>query len=129
MKGKNKWPDIYYFIIFLNAISAMTIIVFTAMNFSEGRSDTIGVMVYVLSIVLDIVILSMGSILAFTSMENELRYILSIPICTYLFSLAGDLLMLLDFLGLYDTLSYAQIFYNGMLFFGGSPCSSSCSGT
>jgi len=97
----------------------MTIILFTAMNFSEGRSDTIGVMVYVLSIVLDIVILSMGSILAFTSMENELRYILSIPICTYLFSLAGDLLMLLDFLGLYDTLSYAQIFYNGMLFFGG----------
>ncbi|BAI62265.1 putative histidine kinase [Methanocella paludicola SANAE] len=114
-----KWPDIYFFIIFLNVISAMTIILFTAMNFSEGRSDAFSVLVYVISIVLDIAILSLGSMLAFTSMENELRYILSIPICAFLFSLAGDVLMLMDFLGLYDTIGYAQVFYDGMLFFAG----------
>lgn len=112
-------PDFYTFIVIFNIISALTILLFVAMNFYVGRSDAFSTLIYTLSIILDIIILSLGSMLAVTSMENQLRYILSVPICLYMFSLAGDALILLTYLGLYDTFGYAQFFYCAMIVFGG----------
>lgn len=118
-RKKIPWPNIYYFIFILNVISALTIISLVAMNYYEGRSDAFSVLIYTISIIFDIAILSLGSILILTSMENQLRYVISIPVCAYLFSMGGDALMLLQYLGFYDTIGYAQLFYDGMIIFGG----------
>jgi PAS domain S-box-containing protein len=118
-RRKIRWPNIYFFILVLNVVSALTIISLVAMNFYEGRGDAFSVLIYTISIILDIAILSLGSILILTSMENQLRYVISIPVCAYLFSMGGDALMLLQYLGFYHTIGYAQFFYDGMIIFGG----------
>lgn len=118
-RKKIPWPNIYFFIFVLNVVSALTIISLVAMNYAEGRSDAFSVLIYTISIIFDIAILSMGSILILTSMENQLRYVISIPVCAYLFSMGGDALMLLQYLGINNTIGYAQFFYDGMIIFGG----------
>jgi PAS domain S-box-containing protein len=118
-KRKAIKPNAYTFIVFFNIIAALMLLLFVAMNFYAGRSDTFNVPIFTLYIILDIAILSLGSMLAVTSMENQLRYVLSVPLCFYLFSLAGDGLNLLAYLGLYDTIGYTQFFYDGMVVFAG----------
>jgi len=118
-KRKAIKPNAYAFIVFFNITAALTILLFVAMNYYAGRSDAFSVLVFTISIILDIAILSLGSMLAATSMENQLPYVLSVPLCFYLFSLAGDGLSLLAYLGLYDTIGYTQFFYDGMVVFAG----------
>jgi len=118
-RQRASWPHISSLIVAFNVISAITIISLVVMNYRWGVSYGVGVMVYTVSIILDIVILSMGSLLALASMENQLRYVISVPICVYLLSLGGDVLMLLQFLGIYHTIGCAQLFYDGMIIFSG----------
>lgn len=118
-KKKAIKPDLYNFIVIFNVISAVSILLFVAMNYYAGGGHPFNVFIFTAYILLDVIILSLGSMLIVTCMENQLRYILLVPVSFFLFSLAGDVLNLLAYLGLYDTITYPQYFYNGMSVLGG----------
>jgi PAS domain S-box-containing protein len=101
------------FLLIFYVISGIAILLFVAMNFSEGRSDTLSVLIYTVSILLDIIGLALGSMLAITSMDNEFRYVMAIPLGIFFFSLGGDAMLLLEYLGMYRTFGYGELFFDG----------------
>jgi len=92
----------YSFITLTSVVSTLLILLFVGLNFYRAPGDGFDIAVYTLSIVIDITLLTMSSMLAINYMQNQFRYIFSVLIVYFLLALAGDAFNLLSSLGLYS---------------------------
>ncbi|MCD1293543.1 hypothetical protein CUJ83_00845 [Methanocella sp. CWC-04] len=106
-------PWLQILIFFINFTLAVWILFFTAIYFDIN--NLFDVSIYAGSMIIDIVLLTMTSILVLAYMPNQLRYLFSIIFIFEFFSFLGDSLSLVGYLGLFDTTGHAQLFYDLML--------------
>ncbi|OPY25878.1 MAG: sensory histidine kinase AtoS [Methanocella sp. PtaU1.Bin125] len=104
-------------VVIVNALAAALIILFVALNYFSRPGDAFNTVNYTLSIIGDIAILSMASLLAIIYMDNQFRYVLSLLFMFFLISLIGDTLSLLDFLDIYSVALLAEFVYDVMVIF------------
>ena len=110
-------PNAGALVILINALAAMVIVLFVAMNYYTRPVDALHIAIYTMSIILDIAVLSLASALAISYMENQSRYVLSLFLVFFLISLVGDSMSLLTFMGLYDFAGLTQMVYDSMVIF------------
>jgi PAS domain S-box-containing protein len=110
-------PNAGALVILINALAAMVIVLFVAMNYYTRPVDALHIAIYTMSIILDIAVLSLASALAISYMENQSRYVLSLFLVFFLISLVGDSMSLLTYMGLYDFAGLTQMVYDSMVIF------------
>lgn len=102
-------------IVLISTISALVVAFFTLGNAGRAGVDAFLAFNYTTSIIFDIAILALTSMLVLTYMQGKLRYLLSIILITYLASTVADFLMLVDSLAIFKTYDMANLVYAVMV--------------
>ncbi len=103
------------FIIFINAALALGVVYIAVAGYRPESLFSIGI--YTLSILADIAIFAISSMLILVYLPTKYRYIISIIFTYNLLSFLGDMINLMAFLRIYDFTRYSDVFYIGMLAF------------
>lgn len=112
---KKVQPYAKAFIIFINVALALMVIYFVAIGIKEATAfDTAA---YTISMLADIAIFAMSSMLILVYLPTKFRYLISMIFTYNVFSFVGDALKLMAVLGMYDYSKYSDLFYIGMLTF------------
>lgn len=106
-------------IVFLTASSALIVVLFAAANFGRAGVDVFSTFNYTGTVLFDLVIIGLASMLVLTHMSGKLRYLLSIILITFLLSIVADVTVLIDSLGLYDAFDLGSLVYAVMINFEG----------
>ncbi|CAJ36211.1 ATP-binding protein [Methanocella arvoryzae] len=106
-------------IVFLSVVSALVVAFYALANAGRAGADTFGIINYTVSILLDIVVLALTSVLILTHLQGKLRYLLSIILITYLLSTVADVAVLIDSLNLYEAFDVGRFVYAIMINFTG----------
>ena len=106
-------------ILFLSAASGLTVLAVATAGFGRAGADLFSTFNYAGSVILDIAVLALTSMLILTHLPGKLRYLLSIILITYLFSTVADVLMLMDGLRLLAAFGLASLGYALMVNFTG----------
>lgn len=108
-------PNAMTFILFANGISALFVLYFVVYGLGSFQADKFDSIIYAISVLGDILFLTIGSVLLLNHLSDKLRYVFSILFVNMILSLIGDSLNMFGYLGLYDTAGYAQPIYDIML--------------
>ncbi|WP_424358257.1 PAS domain-containing sensor histidine kinase [Methanocella sp. MCL-LM] len=106
-------------ILFLSAVSGLTVLVVATVGFGRAGADLFSTLNYTGSVIFDIAVLALTSMLILTHLPGKLRYLLSIIMITYMFSTVADVLMLMDGLRLLAAFDLASLGYALMINFTG----------
>ncbi|HEY3274182.1 MAG TPA: PAS domain-containing sensor histidine kinase [Methanocella sp.] len=107
------------FVLFVNASAASVLLVYVFLSQVHSQGDVFSTAVYTLSVLADMAVLTIGSVLAIIKMKDQTRYIFLVISGFYLFCLAGDSISLVLSFGQYTPIIATQDLYDLAIITGG----------